>query len=68
MNKLLYTYSNAFTDQNNPVIRIIANYYYNSKLQYHRSRPIPYAMTQRIDNEIDRLWEEDIIEPIEISD
>ena len=55
MNKLLYTYSNAFTDQNNPVIRIIANYYYNSKLQYHRSRPIPYAMTQRIDNEIDRL-------------
>ena len=58
VNKLLYTYSNVFSDQNTPVTGIKANIRVkpNSKPLYYRSRPIPYAMTQKIDNEIDRLF------------
>ena len=62
----MYTYPNVFSDQNTPVIEIKANI--RVKPLYYRSRPISYAMTQKVDNEIDRLLKEDIIEPIEISD
>ena len=55
--------SNVFSDKNTPVIGIKANIHLkpNSKPLYHKSAVIPYAMMQKVDNEIHRLLKKDIM-------
>ena len=40
----------------------------NCQPLFYKARPTPYAMREMIDREIDRLIEQDIIEPVQFSD
>ena len=40
----------------------------NIPLQFHKPRPIPYSMTSLIDEALDKLVQQEVIEPIMFSD
>ena len=68
---LLEKYSNVFDpDGNSPIKRVVAKIHVpeNTKPLYFRARPLPYALKNKVDVEIDRLLAEKIIEPVEISE
>ena len=68
---LLKKYSNVFdTDGNSSIKGVVAKIHVpeNTKPLYFRARPLPYALKNKVDVEIDRLLAEKIIKPAEISE
>ena len=68
---LLKKYINIFVpDGNSPLKGVVAKIHFleNTKPLYFRVRPLPYALKNKGDVEIDRLLAEKIIEPVEISE
>ena len=68
---LLKKYSNVFDpDGNSPIKGVVAKIHVpeNTKPLYFRARPLPYALKNNVDVEIDRLLAVKIIEPVEISE
>ena len=68
---LLKKYSNVFDpDGNSPIKGVVAKIHVteNTKPLYFRARPLPYALKNKVDVEIDRLLADKIIEPVEISE
>ena len=68
---MLWKYSNVFEpDGNSPIKGVVAKIHVteNTKPLYFRARPLPYALKNKVDVEIDRLLTEKIIEPVEISE
>ena len=68
---LLTKYSHVFDEvSNSPIKGVVAKIHVPDKTKplYFRARPLPYALQQKVDDEIDRLLREDIIQPVEISE
>ena len=68
---LLKKYRNVFDpDGNLPIKGVEAKIHVpeNTKPLFFKARPLPYALNNKVDVEIDRLLAEKIIEPVEISE
>ena len=66
---LLREYAGLFDTSNSPVKDVQASIHVPSdaKPLYYKARPIPYALTERLDTEIDRLLTDGIIVPVKHS-
>ena len=64
-------YGNVFDpDGSSPIKGVVTNIHVpkNKKTLYFRARPLPYALKNKVDVEIDRLLTDTLIEPVEISE
>ena len=67
---LLKKHSAGFSDTHQAIKTNVAKIYVddNAVPKYFKARPLPYAMPDMIDRELDRLLAEDRIEPVQYSD
>ena len=67
---VLHRHSRVFQDELGRVKTMSAKIQVDTEVQpkFHRARPVPYAMREKVNRELERLQEAGIIEPVEFSD
>ena len=67
---ILDRHSSVFKDELGQVQGVTAKLHVkpNSQLKFYRARPVPYALRMKVETELDRLTEAEVLQPIEFSD
>ena len=67
---VLDNYPDVFTDELGTVKGITATIHVNPEAtrQFHKARPLPFMLRKKVKQELERLQEQGVIEPVQLSD